>query len=192
MNPKVDFYFEKAKNWKNEILLLRQIAISCGLNEELKWGNPCYTLGKSNIVLIHTFKDYCAYLFFKGALMDDPEEILIQQTENVQSARQIRFTSLEEINDKKNILKNYILNAIKVEEAGLKVTLKKTTEFEVTEEFQEILNENPDLKNAFKALTPGRQRAYLLYFSQPKQSKTRQSRIEKSIQAIMDGKGLNE
>ena len=192
MNPKVDFYFTKAKKWQEEIEQLRLIALDCGLEEELKWGCPCYTLGKSNIVLIHVFKEYCAYLFFKGALLSDPHNILIQQTENVQGARQIRFTNFGEIVDSASILKAYIHEAIEVEKAGLKVPLKKTAEFTVPEEFKKKLNKTPALKNAFKALTPGRQRAYILYFSAAKQSKTRESRIEKCMPQILHGKGLND
>ena len=196
MNPKVDFYFSKAKKWKKELEQLRMIVLDCGLSEELKWGVPCYTFQKSNIVLIHVFKEYCALLFFKGALLKDANNILIQQTENVQAARQIRFTTanggIQEIVKMKAILKAYIHEAIEVEKAGLKVPLKKTKEFSIPEEFQKKLNKTPALKTAFKALTPGRQRGYLLYFSQPKQSKTRESRIEKYTQQILNGKGLND
>jgi uncharacterized protein YdeI (YjbR/CyaY-like superfamily) len=192
MNPKVDFYFSKAKNWQEEIKQLRMLILDCGLTEELKWGVPCYTLQKSNIVLIHVFKDYCAILFFKGALLKDAKGILIQQTENVQAARQARFTNVQEIIKKQMILKAYINEAIEVEKAGLKVELKKTTEFSMPEEFQNQLNKNATLKKAFQALTPGRQRAYLLYFSAPKQPKTRTSRIEKSTPQILNGKGLND
>ena len=196
MNPKVDFYFSKAKKWKKELEQLRMIVLDCGLTEELKWGVPCYTFQKSNIVLIHVFKEYCALLFFKGALLKDANKILIQQTENVQAARQIRFTTanggIQEIVKMKAILKAYIHEAIEVEKAGLKVPLKKTKEFSIPEEFQKKLNKTPALKTAFKALTPGRQRGYLLYFSQPKQSKTRESRIEKYTQQILNGKGLND
>lgn len=192
MNPKVDFYFSKAKKWQKEIALLRSIVLDCGLAEELKWGCPCYTFEHSNIVLIHVFKEYCAVLFFKGALLNDPAEILIQQTKNVQAARQARFTNLGEIIEKKSILKSYIFEAIEVERAGLKVTLKKTGQFSMPEEFQNKLKDDAALSKAFKALTPGRQRAYLLYFSAAKQSKTRQARIEKSTTPIMKGKGLND
>lgn len=192
MNPKVDFYFDKAEKWQKELEQLRTIALDCQLTEELKWGTPCYTLGKSNIVLIHHFKEYCAFLFFKGALLKDTDNILIQQSDNVQAARQIRFTNLKEITDQKDILKTYIYQAIEIEKAGLKVELKKTTEFEVSDEFQKKLDEMPDLKKAFHALTPGRQRAYLLNFSQPKQSKTREARVEKNIPNILNGKGLND
>lgn len=192
MNPKVDLYLEKAEKWQKEQEELRKIALDCQLTEELKWESPCYTLHGSNIVLIHSFKDYCALLFFKGALMKDTDQILIQQSENVQAARQIRFTSLKEITDQKAILKTYIYQAIEIEKAGLKVKLKKTIEFKVSEEFQRKLEENTDLKTAFKALTPGRQRAYLLHFSSPKQSKTRESRVEQAIDSILEGKGLKD
>ena len=192
MNPKVDFYFSKGKKWQDEINKLRTIVLDCGLTEELKWGCPCYTFDKSNIVLIHLFKEYCALLFFKGALLNDADNILIQQTENVQSARQIRFTSVQEIAKMEPIVKAYIYEAIEVEKAGLKVALKKPAEFAMAAEFQEKLDEMPALKTAFEALTPGRQRAYLLHFSAPKQSKTRTSRIEKCIQQILEGKGLND
>ncbi|HEX3023799.1 MAG TPA: YdeI family protein [Chitinophagaceae bacterium] len=192
MNPTVDFYFSKATTWQKEIEKLRLIVLNCGLTEELKWGCPCYTFQKNNIVLIHVFKEYCALLFFKGALLHDTNGILIQQTENVQSARQIRFTNAQEIVKMKTILKAYIFEAIEVEKAGLKVTLKKTSDYPIPDEFKNILNKIPALKKAFEALTPRRQRAYLFYFSQPKQSKTRESRIEKCMQQILDGKGLND
>lgn len=192
MNPKVDFYFDKAKNWQEETRLLRKIVLECGLSEELKWGCPCYTFQKTNIVLIHVFKEYCALLFFKGALLHDSKSILIRQTENVQAARQARFTNVREIVKQRTILKAYIYEAIEVEKAGLKVDLKKTAEYAVPEEFQQRLNKQPALKTAFYGLTPGRQRAYLLHFSAPKQSKTRESRIEKSIKHILNGKGLND
>ncbi|MDA1188744.1 MAG: YdeI family protein [Chloroflexi bacterium] len=192
MNPKVDFFFNKAQKWQEEFEKLRTIALDCALTEELKWGCPCYTLQKSNIVLMHGFKEYCAYLFFKGALLKDPNGILIQQTENVQSARQIRFTSVREIVGMEPILKAYIHEAIEVEKAGLKVKFKETSEFTIPEEFQKKLNENPALKTAFEALTPGRQRAYSLYFSAPKQSKTRESRVGKYVQKILDGRGMND
>ncbi len=192
MNPKVDFYFNKAKKWQEEISNLRTIVLDCGLTEELKWGVPCYTFQKTNIVLIHTFKEYCALLFFKGALLNDANGILIQQTEHVQAARQIRFTGIQEIAKMEAILKAYVYEAIEVEKAGLQVNLKKTAEFAIPEEFQKKLNDVPALKTAFDALTPGRQRAYILYFSAPKQSKTRESRIEKSMQQILNGKGLND
>ena len=192
MNPKVDFYFTKATKWQEEIKKLRKIVLDCGLNEELKWGCPCYTFRESNIVLIHTFKEYCALLFMKGALLNDANNILIQQTENVQAARQVRFTTLQEIIEMEAILKAYVYEAIEVEKAGLKVDLKKTTEFTIAEEFQKKLDQLPALKTAFDALTPGRQRAYMLHFSAPKQSKTRESRVEKSMQMILNGKGLDD
>jgi uncharacterized protein YdeI (YjbR/CyaY-like superfamily) len=192
MNPKVDFFFNKAKQWQDEYEKLRTIALNCGLTEELKWGCPCYSLNKQNIVLIHGFKEYCAYLFFKGALLSDTHGILIQQTENVQSARQIRFTNLHEIIDLESTLKAYIFEAIEVEKAGLKVEFKKTEEFKVCAEFQYKLDHIPALKTAFEALTPGRQKGYLLYFAQAKQSKTREARVEKYIPQILDGKGLDD
>jgi uncharacterized protein YdeI (YjbR/CyaY-like superfamily) len=192
MNPKVDFYFNKAKKWQEEFEKLRTIILDCGLTEELKWGCPCYTFEKTNIVLIHGFKEYCALLFFKGALLNDAKGILIQQTKNVQAARQVRFTNVREIVKLKPILKAYIHEAIEVEKAGLKVNFKKTTEFKIPEEFQNKLDEIPALKSAFDALTPGRQRGYLFYFSQPKQSKTRESRVEKCMQQILKGKGLDD
>jgi len=192
MNPKVDFYFNKAKQWQEEIEKLRTIVLDCGLIEELKWGCPCYTFQKNNIVLIHVFKEYCALLFFKGALLNDAKGILIQQTENVQAARQIRFTNVREIVKMQATLKAYIYEAIEVEKAGLKVPLKKTTEYTIPEEFQKKLDKTPALKTAFKALTPGRQRAYILYFSAAKQAKTREARIEKYIPQIIAGKGLDD
>jgi uncharacterized protein YdeI (YjbR/CyaY-like superfamily) len=192
MNPKVDFYFTKAKKWSEEIKKLRMIILDCGLTEELKWGVPCYTFEKTNIVLIHVFKEYCAMLFFKGALLNDANGILIQQTKNVQSARQIRFTNVREITEMKSTLKAYIYEAIEVEKAGLKVKHKKTIEYSIPAEFKKKLKEIPALKTAFDALTPGRQRGYLLYFSAPKQSKTRESRIDKSMPQILKGKGLND
>ena len=192
MNLKVDFYFSKAKKWQLELEQLRIIVLDCGLAEELKWGVPCYTFQKSNIVLIHVFEQYCSLLFFKGVLLKDANGILIQQTENVQAARQIRFTNVREIVKMESALKTYIYEAIEVEKAGLEVDLKKTKEFIIAEEFQKKLNENPALKTAFEALTLGRQRGYLLYFSAPKQSKTRESRVEKCLQQIIDGKGLDD
>jgi len=192
MNPKVDFYFTKAKKWQEELAELRTIVLDCGLTEELKWGVPCYLFQKNNIVLIHVFKEYCALLFFKGALLKDAKGILIQQTENVQSARQMRFTNVKEIVKLERTIKAYIHEAVEVDKAGLKVALKKTKEYEVPEEFQNKLKEFPDLKTAFKALTSGRQRGYMLYFSQAKQSKTREARIEKYMQHILQGKGLDD
>src|SRR5438132_7949225 len=192
MNPKVDWFFDKATKWQKEYEKLRTILLDCGLTEELKWGCPCYTFEKRNIVLMHGFKEYCALLFFKGALLKDPEDILIQQTENVQAARQIRFISVRQIVKMRPILKAYINEAIEVERSGLKVPLKKTKEFSMPAEFQNKLSKNPALRKAFKALTPGRQRGYLLFFSAPKQSKTRESRIEKYIPQILVGKGFND
>jgi uncharacterized protein YdeI (YjbR/CyaY-like superfamily) len=192
VNPKVDFYFKKAKKWQNEFEKLRTIILDCHLAEELKWGQPCYTFQKRNIVLIHGFKEYCALLFFKGALLKDADAILIQQTENVQAARQIRFTNVREIVQMAPILKAYIDEAIEVEKAGLEVKLKKTSDFPIPEEFRDKLDELPALKTAFEALTPGRQRAYIFYFSAPKQSKTRAARVGKCMQQILDGKGLND
>ena len=192
MNPKVDFYFSKAKKWQKELEQMRMIVLDCGLAEELKWGCPCYTFEKRNIVLIHVFKEYCALLFFKGALLNDTNGILIQQTKNVQAARQIRFTNVREIVKMKTILKAYIYEAIEVEKAGLKVNLKKTSEFMIPEEFQNKLDKIPALKTAFYGLTPGRQRGYIFYFSQPKQSITRQSRVGKYVQQILNGKGLDD
>src|SRR5689334_24739027 len=192
MNPKVDWYFTKAKKWKEESEELRMIILECGLSEELRWGKPCYTFEKRNIVLIHGFKDYCALLFFKGALLKDPKGILIQQTENVQSARQIRFTNAREIAKVKTSLEAYIREAIEVEKAGLKVNLKKTSEFKMPAEFKDKLSEDARLKKAFNSLSPGRQRGYLLYFSSPKQSKTREARIQKSVPQILKGMGLND
>ena len=191
-NPKVDAYLRRNKKWREEFEKLRMIILACGLIEELKWGCPCYTFEKRNVVLIHGFKEYCALLFFKGALLKDPNGILIQQTKNVQAARQIRFTNVSEIVKLKPFLKAYIKEAIAVEKAGLKVKLKKTSDFKIPEEFQNKLDQIPALKTAFKALTPGRQRAYLFHFSQPKQSRTRQSRVEKYMHQILNGKGLDD
>lgn len=192
MNPKVDFYFTKSEKWQKELETLRTIILECGLFEELKWGVPCYTFQKNNVVLIHEFKEYCAILFIKGALLNDVEGILIQQTENVQAARQIRFTNVQQIVEMVTTLKAYIYEAIEVEKAGLKVELKKPTEFKMAEEFQQKLGENLALKTAFEKLTAGRQRAYLLHFSAPKQAKTREARVEKCTEAILNGKGLND
>ncbi len=191
-NPKVNFYFNKAKKWQEEIKKLRTIVLERGLEEDLKWGCPCYALDKRNIVLIHVFKEYCALLFFKGALLKDPKNILVQQTENVQAARQLRFASAAEIDKLQSTIKSYIKDAIKVENSGVKVELKKTSEFSMPEEFEQKLKEKPKLKKAFYALTPGRQRGHLLFFSSAKQAKTREARIEKHMQHILDGKGLED
>jgi len=192
MNPKVDWFFSKDTKWQKEYQKLRMIILDCGLNEELKWGCPCYTFDNTNIVLIHGFKDYCAVLFFKGVLLNDPNNILIQQTKNVQSARQIRFTNIREIVKMEKVLKAYVYEAIEIERAGLKVKLKKTSDYKMPEEFQKKLDKTPSLKTAFYELTPGRQRAYIFYFSQPKQSKTRESRVAKYTKQILDGKGLDD
>ena len=178
--------------WNEEFKILRAIAIDCQLTEEVKWGCPCFTFENRNIVLIHGFSDYCAFLFFKGALMKDPKRMLIQQTKNVQAGRQMRFTSLGEILAMKAILKAYILEAIKVEKSGLKVHKRKLEDYSVAEEFKMKLKEIPSVKAAFEALTPGRQKAYLLYFSGARQSKTRESRIGKCIPRILEGKGLGD
>jgi uncharacterized protein YdeI (YjbR/CyaY-like superfamily) len=191
-NSKIDFFFSKAKQWRKEFEKLRAIVLDCGLTEELRWGKPCYTFQNSNIVLIHGFKEYCALLFMKGALLKDPKRILIQQTENVQAARQIRFTDIQQIVDMESTLKVYIKEAIEVEKAGLEVKYKKTSEFKVPEEFQNKLDKIPVLKKAFAALTPGRQKGYLLYFSGAKQAKTREARVEKCMQQILNGKGLDD
>ncbi|PVD53737.1 hypothetical protein DC498_04290 [Terrimonas sp.] len=192
MNPKVDFYFEGNEKWQKEIRQMRSIALDCGLEEVLKWGCPCYQYNDANIVLIHVFKEYCAFLFFKGALIKDEKGILIQQTQNVQSARQVRFTGIKEIEKHKKILKAYIYQAIEIEKAGLKVKLKKTSDYNIPQEFQTQLNKKATLKKAFESLTPGRQRAYLFYFSQAKQSKTRLDRVQKYIPKILEGKGLDD
>lgn len=191
-NPKVDEFLGKAKKWKEEYETLRNIVLDCELTEEFKWMHPCYTFENKNIVLIHGFKEYCALLFHKGALLQDAHGLLIQQTENVQGARQIRFTNVQEIVATESILKAYIHEAIEVEKAGLEVEFKKNEEFIIPEELHNKFDESPALKTAFEALTPGRQRAYILYFSQAKQSKTRESRIEKCMQKILDGKGLKD
>ena len=192
INPKADFFFNKADKWRAEYEKLRMIVLDCELMEEVKWGKPCYTLDGSNVVLIHGFKEYCALLFHKGALLQDPEGILIQQTPNVQSARQIRFTTLQQIIEMEPIVSAYIFEAIDVEKAGLQVEFKKATEFTMPEELMNKLEEVPGLQDAFEALTPGRQRGYILYFSAAKQAKTRESRIEKYTQKILDGKGLDD
>ncbi|WP_072994779.1 DUF1801 domain-containing protein [Pseudozobellia thermophila] len=192
MNQEVNKYLNNLKNWKEELTKLREIILECGLNEEYKWMHPCYTDKGKNIVLIHGFKNYCAILFNKGALLKDPENILIQQTENVQAARQIRFTDLPEIFELKPIIKDYIKEAVEIEKSGIKIKKKKTTDFEIPNELEEKFGENPDFEEAFSRLTPGRQRGYLLYFNKPKQSKTKISRIEKNMERIMDGYGLND
>lgn len=191
-NPKVDEFLSKAKQWKDEFISLRDIILDCELAEDFKWKHPCYTLQGKNIVLIHGFKDYCALLFHKGALLKDAKGILIQQTENVQAARQLRFKSVKEIAEMKTTIKAYIQEAIEIEKAGLKVDLKEHTEYIIPEELHNKFEEIPTLKTAFEELTPGRQRAYIFYFSQAKQSKTREARIEKYMQQILDGKGLND
>jgi uncharacterized protein YdeI (YjbR/CyaY-like superfamily) len=191
-NRKVDGFLRKAKQWKEEFEKLRTIILDTGLTEDIKWMHPCYMFEDKNVVLMHGFKDYCALLFHKGALLKDPHGILIQQTENVQAARQIRFTNVQEIVEMESIIKDYILEAIEIEKAGLNVELKKHEEYKIPEELQSKFDDTPALKPAFEALTPGRQRAYILYFSKPKQSKTRVSRVEKYMQQILDGKGLND
>jgi uncharacterized protein YdeI (YjbR/CyaY-like superfamily) len=191
-NPKVDWYFEKAEKWRPEIEKLRAIALGSGLTEDLKWGCPCYSQGEGNIVLIHTFKDYCAYLFFKGALMKDPKGLLVQQTKNVQSARQVRFTAVREIEKLESVLKAYIQEAVKVEKAGMKVAFKTASEFPVPAEFRSRLERDSVLKAAFEGLTPGRRKAYLLHFAGAKQSKTREARVEKAIPLILDGMGIDD
>ena len=192
MNSKVHLFFENAKKWQEEMQLLRSILLECGVDEDYKWMHPCYVYKESNIVLIHGFKQYCALLFFKGVLLKDKKSILVRQTENVQEGRQIRFTNLAEISNLKDTIKDYILEAIEIENAGLKVKLKKTIEFKIPQEFQNVLDDMPKLKTAFEGLTPGRQRGYLLYFHSPKQSKTRVARIEKCIPQILNGKGLED
>jgi uncharacterized protein YdeI (YjbR/CyaY-like superfamily) len=192
MNPKVDQFLSKTKKWQDEMTLLREMVMECKLTEDFKWMHPCYTLDNANIVLIHGFKDYCALLFFKGVLMKDEKGILIQQTENVQDRRQLRFKNVEEIEKLESVIKEYIQEAIAIEKAGLKVVMKTTAEFNMPEEFQTVLEEMPELNKAFYALTPGRQKAYLLYFSSAKQAKTRETRIEKHIDKILNGKGLDD
>lgn len=191
-NPKADAYTSKPGQWQDAFQQLRSILLTTGLVEDFKWGHPCYTFNGQNVVLMHGFKEYCALLFMKGALMQDPEGILVQQTENVQSARQIRFTSAQQISRMKKVLKAYIDNATEVEQSGARVVLKKTEEFDMPEEFERKLEDMPQLRAAFEELTPGRQRAYLLHFSSAKQAKTRESRIEKCIPFILSGKGLTD
>ena len=192
MNPKVEQFLSKAKKWQDEMTLLREIILECNLTEDFKWMHPCYTLDNANIVLIHGFKDYCSLLFFKGVLMKDEKGILIQQTENVQDRRQIRFKNVEEIEKLESIIKDYINEATAIEKAGLKVVMKTTAEFNMPQEFKIVLDDMPELNKAFYALTPGRQKAYLLYFSSAKQAKTREARIEKYMDKILDGKGLDD
>lgn len=192
MNPKIDFFFEKAEKWREAFQKLRKIVLACELTEELRWGKPCYAFQGSNVVLIHGFKDYCALLFMKGALLKDPKRILVQQTENVQAARQIRFAGLREIVALAPVLKAYVKEAIELEKSGAEVEYKKTSEFKMPEEFRNKLKENRALKTAFEALTPGRQRGYLLYFSSAKQSKTREARVEKCAPRILKGKGMDD
>lgn len=192
MNPKVDWFFKKDTPWKEEYGQLRKIILSCGLTEELKWGCPCYTVDDSNVVLIHGFKDYCALLFHKGVLLKDPKRLMIQQTENVQSARQMRFTHLDQITDMESVIKAYVKEAVKIEKAGTKVTMKKTSEFKMPVEFKKVLDTTPKVRKAFDALTPGRQRGYLLYFSSAKLAKTRDERIKKYVPMILKGKGLED
>ena len=192
MNPSVNWYFSKTSKWQEAFILLREILLQTELQEDLKWGHPCYSLGKSNVVLMHGFKNYCALLFMKGSILKDPKNLLIQQTENVQAARQLRFTSVNDIEKNRLAIKVIIKDAIAKEKAGVKVELKKTKEYKMSQEFTDILKEMPELAVAFKALTPGRQRGYLLFFNAAKQSSTRSSRVEKYIQAILDGKGLND
>jgi uncharacterized protein YdeI (YjbR/CyaY-like superfamily) len=192
MNPQVDRYLSNAKKWGNEMEKLRQIFLGCQLTEEFKWGKPCYTFQESNVVVVLPLKDYCSLLFCKGALLKDTHDLLIKAGENTQAARQIRFTNAREIGEKATMLKAYIHQAIDVEKAGLEVVYKKTEDYAISEEFQKKLDELPALKTAFTALTPGRQRGYLLHFSGPKQSKTRESRIEKCTPQILKGRGLND
>ncbi len=192
MNPDVDFYFQRAEEWEDELRELRQLVLDSGMTEELKWGVPCYTVERANVLLIHYFREYCALAFFKGVLMKDPEKMLIQQTENVQATRQLRFTDVAEIRELEPIIRSYINEAIDIEKAGLKVAYRKTEEYHVPEEFQQRLDEDADLRAAFERLTPGRQRGYLLHFAQPKRSTTRYSRIDKCTPRILEGRGLND
>jgi uncharacterized protein YdeI (YjbR/CyaY-like superfamily) len=192
MNPKVDWYFARTNKWQQETELLRMFILDTGLTETLKWGCPCYVMENKNIVLIHDFKKYCAVLFFKGSLLKDPKKILIQQTKNVQAARQVRFTSVKEVTKYEKTLKSYIKEAVAIEKSGAKVSLKKTTQFEMPEEFRKKLDKSAALKKAFFALTPGRQRGYLLHFSSAKQAKTRDDRVERFIPQILKGKGLED
>ncbi len=192
MNKDVDNFLSNLDKWQDELIRLRELILDCGLNEDFKWMHPCYTFNGKNIVLIHGFKDYCAILFYKGALLKDPKNILMRQTENTQSARQIRFTNVSEIQNLESTIRDYVLEAIEIEKAGLKVKMKKTSDYEVPRELDQKFTESPRLKKAFKNLTPGRQKGYLLHFSQPLQAKTRISRIEKNTERILNGKGLND
>ncbi|MFC7345594.1 YdeI family protein [Chryseobacterium zhengzhouense] len=193
MNKEAQLFFEKAKKWKEEFLLLREIVSeNKSLEEDHKWMHPCYTFEGKNVVLIHGFKEYCALLFHKGVLINDPENILIQQTENVQSARQLRFTNIQQIINLRSVIKKYIKEAVEIEKSGKKVELKTVSDYPVPSEFQTALDEDKNLNDAFYSLTPGRQKAYLFYFNQAKQAKTRESRIEKYYQKILDGKGIDD
>ena len=192
MNPKVDAFLDGSEKWQKEMKKLRKIVLNCNLTEELKWGVPCYTVNKNNVVLIHAFKEYCALLFIKGSLLSDSHSILIQQTENVQAGRQVRFTHIDQITEQEAILKAYIFEAVEIEKAGMKVVFKKTSDYQLPEELTTKFNEIPQFKTAFEALTPGRQRAYIFYFSQAKQAKTRETRIENCIPKILMEKGLND
>ena len=192
LNPKVDEFLRKVPKWQAEMEKLRRITLDCSLTEDFKWGKPCYTFENNNVVLIHAFKEYCAILFFKGALLQDPHGVMVSQTENVQAGRQIRFTYLKEIEELETVIKAYIYEAIEVEKAGLKVDFKKAAEFAIPEELRNKFDEDSALKAAFETLTPGRQRAYILYFSEPKQAKTREARVQKYLQHILGGKGLND
>jgi uncharacterized protein YdeI (YjbR/CyaY-like superfamily) len=192
LNPEVDAFLREAEKWREEMAKLRMIVLDCQLKEDLKWGKPCYSFQKNNIVIIQGFKKYCALMFFKGALLEDANGILIAPGKNTQAGRQVRFTDVQEIVELEPILKAYINEAIEAENAGLEVNFKETSEYSIPEEFQNKLDETTGLKTAFEALTPGRQRAYMLYFSGAKQSKTRESRVEKYIPHILNGKGLND
>lgn len=191
-NPKVDRHLAKVTRWGAELAALREIALGCGLSEELKWGHPCYTLGEKNVILLHGFKEYCAVLFFKGALLEDPRGLLVQQTKNVQAARQLRFTSLAEVTSRARALRAFVKQAVAVEKAGKAVPRKETGDFDVPAELEAAFRRAPALKRAFGALTPGRQRAYLLHFGGAKQSATRAARVEKHRARILAGKGLDD
>lgn len=192
MNPKVDAFFDRATKWQEEFKALRKIVLETGLEEDLKWGHPCYTFNGANVVLIHGFKEYCAFLFFKGSLLKDPQKMLVRQTEKVQANRQIRFTRVSDIKKNKSVLLSYIYQAIEVEKAGLKIEWKKTSDYEIPEEFQKRMDKSTKLKKAFEGLTPGRQREYLYHFSSAKQSKTREARIDKYLPKILGGKGMDD